>query len=239
MSKISKTADKALAALQVLAEGGPLTPTQLSLRLGENRTVTQRLLNTLFGKGFVVRDNGGYALSSRIRSLAEAVQPALRNAVAPHVSALSKETGETVVFQIRDGDQAIVLEQQVQNESVALQVRHDIGSLSPLTQTANGLAILSALSDAQVKRLLTGLSSGPSVAVALDKIRATGLAQTSGGLQTGVSGMAVAVCQGSEVVGSIAILVPSFRGDSLNNYNAQLLRAAALIEQALDADSSP
>jgi DNA-binding IclR family transcriptional regulator len=235
MSQISKTADKALAALQALGAGDPLTPAQLSLRIGENRTVSQRLLTTLLERGFVARDHGAYTLSAKVRSLADAVQPTLRNAVSPHVSSLSKETGETVVFQIRDGGQAVVLEQHFQNESVALQVRHDIGSRSPLEQTANGLAILSALSAAQAKTLLSGLSSGSSVAAALDEVRATGFARTSEGLQVGVSGMAVAVHRDGQVVGSVAILVPSFREDSLENYQAQLLRAAKLIEETLNS----
>ena len=233
MTDISKTADKVLAALQSLGEGHPMTPTQMALRLGESRTVAQRVLTTLLDSGLVVRSGGSYALSSQVRQLADMVQPRLRSVVSQETVSLSHSLRETVIFQIPDGGYAVVLEQHLASEKATLQVRHDIGSRSPLTETASGLAILAARAPASA-RAVSQDARHPSVAAALQKTRDAGFAVTSEGLQAGVSGMAIGVRHHGAVMGSLAVLVPSFREVDLAGYREPLAQAARRIEKALD-----
>lgn len=233
MSEISKTADRALAILIELADAGSSTPQQMAKRMGMNRTVMQRLLTTLLARGFVTRAGGEYALDSRLRNLAAAVQPQLHHAAEQHCTALSAKTGETVVFHVLDDDAAIVLFEAVQVRRVSLQVRHDVGTRSSLTQSASGLAILGALDRAAVRRLLR---AEPDAALAekLAAVRETGYALTSDEFQEGVSGISVAVHRLGEVVGSIAILVPTSRVEDLEEYRKELGRTVERIEASLE-----
>ncbi|HWH25118.1 MAG TPA: IclR family transcriptional regulator C-terminal domain-containing protein [Pseudolysinimonas sp.] len=232
MSEISKTADKALAILIELSDGGSATPQQLSQRMKVNRTVVQRLLMTLLLRGFVRRHGGEYALAPQMSRLAEAVQPELRQATRVQLSTLSKKFGETVVLQILDGDEAVVLAEKVPTSEMSLQVRHDVGSRSPIDSSASGLAILALLPEAVRDRLTRDGVIDARLHARLDEIRAAGFAQTSDELQTGVSGLAVPFVMG-EVVASIAILVPTLRAGSLLDLLPELQRHVARSEAKL------
>lgn len=232
MSEISKTADKAISILFQLARLDAATPQQLSLTTGVNRTVSQRLLSTLLAWDFVVRAGREYTRSYRLRELAQLVQPRLRRAVEPQAHMLSEQTGETVVFQIPDGGDLVVLVEATQPQEVSLHVRHEVGSGSPITQSASGLAILGALSATEVVAFLRQEPS-PELAARLNGVRADGYARTSNELQQGVSGLATAVRDGDEVVGSLAILVPTSRSTELDGYRRDMDRTVARIERAL------
>lgn len=234
MSEISKTADKAIALLVELADGGMATPQRLSVRVGMNRTVVQRLLTTLVRRGFVTRVDGEYGLSPRLHRLAAAVQPELRRAAGPHAAALSAKTGETVVVQVLDGDTAVVLAEFVQHAGAALQARHAVGSRSPVTRSASGLAILAALDERDVERALRSVDDDAAGALRerVGRIRDAGVAATSDELQEGVSGMAVAIRRDG-LVGSIAILAPTSRAEGLQEHRERLVKAADRIQRNL------
>lgn len=234
MSEISQTADKALALLELLAELDDATPQQLSRDAGMNRTVVQRLLTTLLTRGFVTGSAGRYRLSPRIGRLAAAVQPRLRGIVVPVDADLSAATGETVVFSILDETSVVVLDEAVQHAPVAVRVRHEVGSRSPLPQNASGLAILAALDRPARRRLLGRLDhDGTALDERLATIERSGYALTSDELQDGVSGLAAAVVVEEDVVGSLAVLVPTARLADLERHRADLARAVARIVEAL------
>lgn len=232
MTEISKTADKAVSILCQLAEMEVATPQQLAVRTGVNRTVAQRLLTTLLARDFVTRQDGEYAPAYRVRQLAEMVQPRLRRAVEPQANQLSANTGETVVFQILDGKDLIVLIEATQMRDVSLHVRHEVASRSPIAQSASGLVILAAVTSNEVSSLLRG-EPGEALRHRLEGVRADGFARTSNELQQGVSGLAAAVRDGETVVGSLAILVPTARAGELDGYRTDLERTIGRIERAL------
>lgn len=236
MSDISKTADRALAVLVELSDGEPATPQRLAARTGLNRTVVQRLLTTLVARGFVTRDTGTYMLSPRVRRLSEGVQPGLRRVVRPLDAALSRRTSETVVFQVVDGDQVVVLDESVpRRPDAALQVRHQVGSRSPLERSASGLAILASWSSVDRARALRGRPADvvDATETRITAIQQDGLARTSDELQVGVSGLAVAVVGDTGVVGSVAVLAPTNRLAVLEGHAADLIRTARRMEDAL------
>lgn len=235
--EISKTADKALVILSELSELGTATPQRLASRTGINKSVVQRLLATLFARGFVTRLNGEYSLAHRLRSLARGVQPRLRPIAERCTGELSTSITETVVFQILDGTRVVVLAESPRSEAGQLHVRHEVGAHSLVTQTASGLAVLAALPSSEAMRLLRAVSEGDDhearVSQKLREIAQTGLARTSDELQEGVSGMAVAVRWNGEVVGSLAVLVPSERTTDLDAYVVALRDAVESVERAL------
>src|SRR5512141_798956 len=98
MPEISKTADQALAVLLEVGKRGPMTPAALSRSLDVNRTVIHRLLATLHGRGFVTRDERGYAPGPMLLRIAQRAQPELRAAAHTVMVELAGDTGETVVL---------------------------------------------------------------------------------------------------------------------------------------------
>lgn len=230
--EISRTADKALMVMEQLAVVGTATPQQLAVSLGMNRSVAQRLLATLLTRGFVLRTEGEYALTHLVRQLAEDVQTPLRSVVEPQAAQLSSATGETVVFQILDGDELVVLIEATQRRGVSLNVRHQVGSRSRPAQSASGLAILAALSPARVRAILGG-TDADETAERIRCVANTGFARTSNELQRGVSGLASAVRDPQGVVGSLAILAPSSRASTLDELRDELAHVVKSIEHAL------
>lgn len=236
MTETSKTAEKALAILQELSDGDPATPQQIALRMGVNRTVVQRLLTTLLYRGFVTRSDGEYSLAPRVRTLAAAVLPELQRAVRSPIVVLSKKTRETIVFQVLDGSSVVVVDEAVHVRGIALHVRQEVGSRSPITLSASGLAILAWLERSASARLLrssTDTESAATITTTLAEIREAGFAVTTNELRLGVSGLACPVLRDDLVIGSVAILVPTSRASNLDGYRSDLARTAAAIANAL------
>jgi DNA-binding IclR family transcriptional regulator len=225
VSEGSKTVDKLLTVLIELGEDAFVSPQQMARRTETNRTVAQRLLTTLVARGYATKRDGEYSLSQRIALLADAVQRPLRRIVGPIVEDLAKATQETVVFQVLDGLDSVVLQENYWERSTSLQVRHEVGSRTRADITASGLAILARLPRDRVVKW----GGGADLALRLDEVRATGFALTSGEAQQGVTGLATGVTAADGVVGSIAVLVPSTRADELSGYRGALERAARAI----------
>jgi DNA-binding IclR family transcriptional regulator len=235
VSEFSQTADNAIAILVELGGSGWTTPQKLATRMSTNRAVVQRLLTTLLNRGFVIRQDGEYALSWRVRKLADAVQARLQHAAATHLAVLSARTRETVVLQVIDGDDAVVLQEVVYSSGVRLQVRHEVGARSALTQSASGLAILAAINEKQLVRVLRGERDLPELLPRLEQIRQTGIAVTSDELQQGVSGIATHLRRSEgEPHASLAVIAPTSRMEELRRHTGSLLRAAKEIERAIN-----
>lgn len=229
----SKTAAKILDVLVEMSDGESTTPQMLAARLKMNRTVTQRLLTTLLARGFVRKNAGNYVLAPRVRTLADAVMPRLRAAVEPAVIGLSSKVGETVVFQVRDGIDVVVLAEECPRRSVSVQVRHEVGSKSPIEASASGLAILAASAPEIVERMAAEIDPPHDLLDRVAEFARTGFATSTGDLQAGVSGLAVSVGSPHAVVGSLAILVPSARVAELDGHRRDLLDYARRIEAVL------
>lgn len=235
MSAISKTADKALLVLEELRRGSSGTPAELASRLRLNRTVVQRLLTTLLQRGFVSRQRGEYALSPLIGDLAAAVRPRIREAACPHADALAEELDETVVFQVLDGTNSVVLHEARPSSHAVVQARHEIGDRRPLSMTASGLAILASLDDRTAAGRISQSTDRADITQRLEEIRRTGFSTTAGFIQSGVAGLAVAIRDGAAPLGSLAVLVPSSRASRLDDHRASLRAAVDRIERDLAA----
>lgn len=235
MTEISKTANKALALLTELAASGPSTPQEIARRLDINRTVTQRLLMTLYARDFVRRDGGSYTISPRLRRMADAVLPELRPLVGRLDAELAEVTGETVVFKVVDGDTVIVLDEAVPSSVFDVRARHEVGTRSDITQSASGLAILSAMDDNELKRTLRHADDGDlgPVGERIAEARRAGYAVTSGELQEGVTGIAAPVSGPDGVVGSVAILIPTVRANNLTELRRLLMNTVTQMEYEL------
>ncbi|HVJ28413.1 MAG TPA: IclR family transcriptional regulator [Vicinamibacterales bacterium] len=227
MPEISKTADQALTVLLAVSEGEPRTPAQLARDLNMNRTVVHRLLTTLHQRGFVIRQDDGFVPGTILVHIAELVQPELRARGHAAMLGLAEKINETVVMQVRDGEDAVVLDQVVADSHV-VRVEHKISSRHPLGKGAGGRALLTHL-DAPTFDRIAGSHEHPDVLKReIEDARRLGYALSHDELQQGVHGVAVPVLDRTDrAIASIAIIVPTSRSANLIQYTDELLSAAA------------
>lgn len=202
-----------------------MTAAEIARSLGLGRTVVHRLLATLQQRGYVIRHGDTYSPGPVVVRIARRVQPSLRAAAADIMRDLANTTGETVVLHIRDGEDAVVLEQVVGTTHV-VRVEHEVGSRHPLRDGASGRAILAFLDDRSVKRALRGDDDPEATRALLEEVRDVGYAQSHDELQQGVAGLAAPVRSDDGSIASLAILAPTPRADHMLAH-ASMLRATA------------
>lgn len=229
MAEISKTADQALMLLSAVAEYQPVTATELCRRLSMNRTIAYRLLSTLRERGFVRRIGEEYALGPAALHIAQQVEPSLREAALPVMQRLCTEIGETIVLQVVDGDQAVILAQVIASHHV-VRVEQNLIASHPLHFGASGRVLLAFQPERIVRRALTGLANAPEVEAELDRIRRTGYAVSHDELQWGVHAAAAPVFSAAgKAVAALTVLVPVGRAERLADHKDAVIKAAQAI----------
>ncbi|MEM1351870.1 MAG: IclR family transcriptional regulator C-terminal domain-containing protein [Pseudomonadota bacterium] len=145
--------DRALGILVAVARSGRATLTDLSLSLGVPTATTHRILTTLQKHGFVTFNDDRQDWSIGIEayrtgasftnttSLTEASRSVMRR--------LMDKTGETANLAIPDGSEVVFIEQvETQNPIRAFFAR---GSRTPMHASGTGKAILSCMTDEEVR----------------------------------------------------------------------------------------
>lgn len=142
MTEQSKTVDSALAVLALVAQGdGPSSAASTARTLGLSRTAVARLLATLEGHGLVRRTDRGWAPGLGLLALAAGVEPELRHLARAELERLAGRFDETAVLSVRDGDEAVAVEQVVGGAGV-VQINYRTGTRHPLEVAASGRALL-------------------------------------------------------------------------------------------------
>jgi DNA-binding IclR family transcriptional regulator len=182
----SKTVDSALAVLALVAHGdGAPSAASLARTLRLSRTAVARLLATLEGHGLVRRTDRGWAPGLGLLALAAGIEPELRHLARAELERLAGRFDETAVLSMRDGDEAVAVEQVVGGAGV-VQINYRIGTRHPLDVAASGRALLD---DAE---------PGPVV--------------SEGELEPGVRGIAATVRgRDGRPVASVALVAPAHR----------------------------
>ncbi|CAM5636918.1 hypothetical protein STENM327S_02637 [Streptomyces tendae] len=110
-AETSQTLDRGLRVLKLLADTDHgLTVTELSHKLGVNRTVVYRLLATLEQHALVRRDLGGRArVGLGVLGLGRQVHPLVREAAMPALRALAEDIGATAHLTLVDGAEALAV----------------------------------------------------------------------------------------------------------------------------------
>jgi len=234
MAEISSTANQMLELLEMVAESEPLTTTQLAQRAGINRTVAQRLMATLYQRGYVVREGKAYIIGPRLLALSARGQlPDIRELAQPIMQSLSDTAQETVVLHRLDGNEAIVVAQATTHTQL-VRVHHIEGSRHGLTLGASGRALLAFQSTEMMARCLMSQSDKVKLSHLLDEVKREGMAYSQNELQNGVVGMAVPLCDpGGRVSFSLALLAPQQRNEGFLEKKPLLFQAKAAIEKKL------
>nr|WP_203687539.1 helix-turn-helix domain-containing protein [Streptomyces sp. SID14515] len=187
-AETSQTLDRGLRVLKLLADTDHgLTVTELSNKLGVNRTVVYRLLATLEQHALVRRDLGGRArVGLGVLRLGRQVHPLVREAALPALRSLAEDIGATAHLTLVDGSDALAVA-VVEPTWTDYHVAYRAGFRHPLDRGAAGRAILSARQTTE--------SGHP------------GYTLTHGELEAGASGAAAPLVGVSGVEGSVGVVM--------------------------------
>ncbi|MFE0810998.1 IclR family transcriptional regulator [Streptomyces sp. NPDC058794] len=194
-AETSQTLDRGLRVLKLLADTDHgLTVTELSHKLGVNRTVVYRLLATLEQHALVRRDLGGRArVGLGVLGLGRQVHPLVREAAMPALRSLAEDIGATAHLTLVDGAEALAVA-VVEPTWTDYHVAYRAGFRHPLERGAAGKAILSARQQAQP---------------AEEEGEWPGYALTHGELEAGACGAAAPLLGVTGVEGSVGVVMLS------------------------------
>ncbi|WP_019549008.1 IclR family transcriptional regulator [Streptomyces sulphureus] len=211
-AETSQTLDRGLRVLKLLADTDHgLTVTELSGKLGVNRTVVYRLLATLEQHALVRRDLGGRArVGLGVLRLGRQVHPLVREAALPALRELAEDVGATAHLTLVDGTEALAVA-VVEPSWTDYHVAYRTGFRHPLERGAAGRAILAG----------RGLRDGPDRQFVL----------THGELEAGASGAAAPVLGVGGIEGSVGVVMLSEAVSE--EIGERVVRAAKDVAEAL------
>jgi len=151
-----RSVNRALRALELIAEAGELGVTELGRRLGVHKATASRLAATLARRGLIERDpvSDRYRLGFGLIRLAGAAMAGLDlvSSARPVLEELAEQTRETVTLGVISGDDVVSIDQVTGTRSI---VRVSwVGKRTPLHTTSSGKVLLAAMNDAELDRRL-------------------------------------------------------------------------------------
>lgn len=239
--------DKALTVLQALADHERIT--DLAKITGLPKSTVHRILQSLVGHGFAASDgNGGYLPGARILTLAGKVMHRIDPArlAEPALRGLRDRTGHTVLFALRDDDEAIYVEKLAGYKPYQMTSR--IGQNLPLHLTAIGKAILAALPASEVldicartgtpARTRQSLTSPSALLAHLSQVRRRGYAVEDEENEAGLRCVgAVVIGHQGQVIGGVGVsaLVHELSLREAGAIGTEVVKTAREISTALGA----
>jgi len=155
----AQSVERAFAVLKEIAAASTtgVTAADIAARLRLNRTTVHRLLKCMLAEG-AVRNVGArarYMLGSLAYELGLSAreQLDLHGLFSPAVSAMAEKTGDTCFLMMRSGNEAVCIDRKFGSYPVKTLVV-DVGTRRPLGVGAGSLAILSALPEEDVRRIV-------------------------------------------------------------------------------------
>jgi len=151
---------RGLALLEAFsAERPSLTLSELSKAVGLSRSSTYRLVYTLEDMGFLLREKGNkaYRLGTRILGLGFAylASQELVELARPHLEALRDRTNCSAHLGVVEGTELVYVVRMPDRKALTSHIR--VGSRLAAHATSMGRAILSQLSEAEIRRRYAGV----------------------------------------------------------------------------------
>ena len=141
----------------VVASDQPLTVSDLARKLSLPKSTVHGLCGTLVDLGLLSRRNGNsFLIGPHVMRWANAflAQTDLTAEFSSLWDSLTVLSDETITLSVLDGSEVVYI--ACRNSSSSLGITFRIGMRLPAPFTATGKAILSTMSDAQVRKLLAG-----------------------------------------------------------------------------------
>lgn len=214
-----RAVERALDILLCFTDETDLSMTEIAQRVSLHKSTVHRLLASLEGKGFVIRDalTDKYRLGFRVwelsANIARSDDPAVL--LLPEMERLRDQLGETVSLYIRDGMERIRIQAVQSNESIRRVA--PIGVRLPLYVGASS-KVLIAFADAEVERQVM---KDPSWPTSIDKeayhdqledIRTLGYATSVEEREQGAAAVAAPILDRSgKLVAALSVSGPSNR----------------------------
>jgi DNA-binding IclR family transcriptional regulator len=150
---------KSVAILEILADSVEgMGVTEISERVGMNKSTVHRILTTLVHERYVEQDvrKGRYRLSFKLFEIARKILNNVRTTkvVAPFLEKLVDETGESARLIVPDYEHARLVVCDEVLTSKPIMVRTHLGETLSLSQTAAGKMFLASLTDDGIKKLM-------------------------------------------------------------------------------------
>ena len=219
-------------AFAILAAFGPqdrsLTLAELGRRTGLYKSTILRLIESIERAGFIRRiDDGSYAVGARALNLGRLYQTslALDQHLLPTLQQLSRETGETASFFVRDRDRRVCLRRVEPERSVRIVLAE--GDRLPLDLGSAG-------------RILLAFAPAPPKALA--GVRAAHVAVSRAERDRDAASVSVPVFgDGGRLAGALSLSGPidRFVEPKTHEFSLLLLASAAALTRELGGDASP
>ena len=239
---------KACTLLDLLTEAKrPLSLGELTQSSGWAKSTVYGLLSSMRSCGLVEQepDSGRYTLGVRLFEYGSAVS-STRNIITrakEPMERLVKATGESASLSMLDRGEALVL-LHAEPDS-ASHIVSETGAHLPAFCTAQGKVLLSALSDAAVRRIFEAqfqqftphsVSSADAFLAELETVRKTGFAIENGEFKIGVRGVAAPIKDHTGAIRYCVGLIGMFRrvdSDEFRAATAEVIKTAAALSEAL------
>lgn len=212
---VTRTLDRGLSVLQILAKNPGLSLSELSRLLGLSPSTVSRLLATLSERGFVSQENGAFRIGLEAFEVGLAFSKHMRldQVAGPIVQRFVHEIGDTVSLCVLEGKEVIYVD-QYEGSGTARTVMQ-IGSRQPLYCTAAGKVMLAWLWEERVRDLLgegslfkfteRTLTTLDQVLLDLEFVRKRGYATDLQELENGVCCVAAPIrARSGTVIGAIS-----------------------------------
>ncbi len=221
MSESIRAVERALDVLMCFSNQSPaLTMTQISERVGINKSTVHRLLATLEAKRFVERDplTGIYKPGLRLLQLASLTleHNDLRRLASPFIHKLCEQIRENVNLSVIDDADVVYLDVIESPQRVKLAAAP--GESLPAFCTASGKAILAFLPEETVMRILEqGMPRQTQATLVTPEafwenshqIREQGFAISEQEFEEGINAIAAPICHFP--IASVSIAGPAYR----------------------------
>jgi IclR family pca regulon transcriptional regulator len=251
-SEYSQSLERGLAILSAFSESRPLLGTaELGRAVELNKSTAHRYISTLTELGYLQQDQETrkYRLGPRVVNLGFAAINSMEitKIAAPHMQALSDETGLAVSMAVLDGVDIVYI-QRVRSSGAGfsgIDLNLHIGSRLPAYCTSMGKVLLAYQRPEVLKNLLdrtdlarrgpNTLTAREALIVALRRVRQIGLAVNDQELAPGLRSVAVPIRDGfGEVIAALNVAVHMSIGNAsldstVNRLEGPLRRTATEI----------
>jgi DNA-binding IclR family transcriptional regulator len=219
--------------------------TDICKQVGIHKSKAYSILNTLRHFGFIEKDpeNKAYSLGPGLLFLSSKVlnKLDLRDAVAPFLQRLSRETNSTALLCIIADQYTFVVAKDEGIQDIGVTIR--VGHRFPLTCGAHGKAMAAFLGDSDKKRILLAeklyFHGDPSrfdrirLEQKLARCRKTGFAVDLDEMKAGIHAVASPVFgPGSKLIGSILVL-GTFPRQHSQRYGAETAKIAGEFSETI------
>lgn len=200
-----------------------LSLTEIAAAVGMSKSSVHQLLASLDRRGFVKRlADQSYCIGIKAWEIGCVARPIdLARTAAPFVSQLVRTIGDGASLGVRDGAEMVCI--HLVESARAVRVHSNVGDRTPAHCVSSGLAMLSAMTDDEVLRLLPEnlwratddtMTDRSQILKELARVRDRGFAFSRGAWRQDVAGISMPVRgSGNHVVAALCVAVPRFQAN--------------------------